>query len=79
MLPLQLDAPLCVGNAGAKSREGSGHSNLTHPFVGNAGGKFREGCGHSNLTHPCGQCRGKILDKEVVIPTGRTLLWAMQA
>ena len=70
MLPFQLDEPLCMGNAGSKFREGSGHSNLTRPFVGKAGVKFREGCCHFNLTRAfVWAMQGQNLEKEVAIPT----------
>ena len=49
MLPFQLDSPFC---GQGKFREGSGHSDLTHPFVGHAEVKFREESGHAKLTHP---------------------------
>ena len=42
-----------MGSAGVNFRQGSGHSNLTHPFVGHAGVEFRERCSRFNLTHPC--------------------------
>ena len=39
------------GAAGSNFGEGSGHSNLTYPFVGSATANL-EGSGHAKLTHP---------------------------
>ena len=41
-MPVQLDSSVCVGNAGEEFIEGSGRSNLTHPFAGNARGQIFE-------------------------------------
>ena len=52
-----------------KFREGSGHSDLTHPFVGHAEVKFREESGHAKLTHPLWAMQGENLEKDVAIST----------
>ena len=57
------------GAAGSNFGEGSGHCNLTYPFVGNAGVKFSEGSGHAKLTHPFVGHAGKNLEKEVAMPS----------